>query len=183
MGAVLLRLVAATRLGVSAAAVHVDRTCAGCRQPHGRPRLTDAGLHVSVTHSGDFVGIAMTAAGPVGIDVELVQSFDHRALFGDVLAYAERRYEPTLEEFFRYWARKEAVLKATGAGLTVPMRTVAVTRPRRPPRLLRYPGGTPAVQMTDSAPALGYQGAATVLSAEPVAFHVRDGHGLLRACG
>jgi 4'-phosphopantetheinyl transferase len=183
LGAVLLRLVVGTRLGLAAAAVRIDRTCAGCGQPHGRPRLTDGELHLSVAHSGDFAGVAVTAAGPVGIDVEVVQSLDHWALLDDVLAHEERKQEPTLQEFFRYWARKEAVLKATGAGLTVPMRTVVVTRPARPARLLRYPGDpAPAAQMIDSAPAPGYEGAATVLGAEPIAFRTRDGDGLLRGC-
>lgn len=182
LGAVLLRLVVGARLGLDAAAVHVDRTCADCGQPHGRPRLTDSELHLSVTHSGDFTGIAVTAAGPVGIDVEVVRSFDYRALLDDVLAHEEREREPTLQEFFRYWTRKEAVLKATGAGLAVPMHTVVVTRPARPPHLVRYPGGRPpASHMIDSAPAPGYEGAATVLGAEAVAFRTRDAGGLLRA--
>jgi 4'-phosphopantetheinyl transferase len=184
LGAVLLRLVVGAHLGLGGAEVLVDRTCAECGQPHGRPRLTDGGLHLSVTHSGDFTGVAVTAAGPVGIDVEVVRSFDYRAILDDVLAHEEREREPTLREFVRYWTRKEAVLKATGAGLAVPMGAVVVTRPARPPHLVRYPGDrTPASHMTDSAPAPGYEGAAAVLSVEAVAFRTRDPGGLLRGFG
>jgi 4'-phosphopantetheinyl transferase len=56
LGAVLLRLAVAAHTGVPTGSVVVDRTCRRCREPHGRPRLPDAGLHASITHSGDLVG-------------------------------------------------------------------------------------------------------------------------------
>jgi 4'-phosphopantetheinyl transferase len=184
LGAVLLRLIAGARLRLDPAAVRVDRTCPSCGRPHGRPRIPDGGLHVSVTHSGDVTGIAATAVGPVGVDVEIVRSFEYRAMLDDVLGPEERKREPTLEEFFRYWTRKEAVLKATGAGLAVPLWSVVVTPPDRAPDVVRYDGGPkPALQMMDCPPAPGYEGAVTVLSVEPVAFGVRDAGVLLRGSG
>src|SRR6476659_3894222 len=62
----LLRMVAGRALGVGASAVVVDRTCDTCGEPHGRPRLPGCGLQVSISHSGDVVTVAVTAAGPVG---------------------------------------------------------------------------------------------------------------------
>jgi 4'-phosphopantetheinyl transferase len=182
LGGVLLRLVVASRLGVAPEAVRVDRTCPGCGEPHGRPRIPGAELHVSVTHSGDFAVIAATAAGPVGVDLEAVRTFEHQPLLDDVLAPSEHDGDTSLEAFFCYWTRKESVLKATGAGLAIPMHTLEVTPPAQPPRLLRYPR-TLEARMTDLAPAPGYAGAATVLTHGQIAFRPRDGSALLQACG
>ncbi len=183
LAAVMLRLVVAARSGVAPGCVRVDRTCAGCGKPHGRPRLPGDGLDVSVTHSGDFAAVAASTAGPVGIDLEAVRPVDHQPLLNEVLALEERDEATSLEAFFTYWTRKESVLKATGTGMSIPMRTVIVTPPAQPPRLLRYPS-VPALpaRMIDMSPARDYAGAATVLSDEPVAFRPQDGSELLRAC-
>ena len=181
LAAVLLRLVAGSRLGVAPGDVDVDRTCDACGEPHGRPRLPSTELHLSVTHSGDFAAVATTAAGPVGIDLEVVRPFDHRPLVNEVLAPEELDGDTSLEEFFTYWTRKESVLKATGAGLRVPMCMLTVTPPEQSPRLLRYPDETASEAcMIDLCPEPGYVGAATVLDPGPVVFHARDGAALLR---
>ncbi len=182
LAAVMLRLVVAAHSGVAPACAVVDRTCADCGKPHGRPRLPSGGLDLSVTHSGDFAAVATSTAGPVGIDLEAVRPFDHEALVNEVLALEERDEATSVKAFFTYWTRKESVLKATGAGLSIPMRALTVTPPAQPPRLLCYPS-VPALQarMIDISPARDYPGAATVLSDEPVAFHPQDGSALLRA--
>lgn len=72
----------------------VTRRCPDCDRPHGKPIVPGTGLHVSVSHSGDLVAVAVTAAAPVGIDVEL----------GSDLG----------------WSRWESVVKATGEGMRVP---------------------------------------------------------------
>jgi 4'-phosphopantetheinyl transferase len=73
----------------------VTRACPDCDRPHGKPLVPDTGLHVSVSHSGDLVAVAVTTAAPVGIDVEL----------GSDLG----------------WCRWESVVKATGDGMRVPL--------------------------------------------------------------
>jgi 4'-phosphopantetheinyl transferase len=70
VAAALLRLVAAPLTGQAAARVVVDRSCPTCSRPHGRPRLTGTGLHVSISHSGAAVAVAVSNAGEVGVDVQ-----------------------------------------------------------------------------------------------------------------
>jgi 4'-phosphopantetheinyl transferase len=171
LAAALLRLTVAARTGTAPEAVEVDRTCPTCGKPHGRPRLPGGELHLSVTHSGDCAAVAVTEAGPVGVDVEALRAFDHERLLDEVLAPQERAAVTSTEAFFQIWTRKESVLKATGAGLTIPMHQVAVTGPVEPPELLRYPGDVPLVAtMTEVAEIDGCVGTVTVLTARDVVF-------------
>jgi len=92
--------------------------------PSGKPRLDGPGPHFSISSSGDLSLIAVTALGPVGIDVERVVAL------AELEAIVARRFAPTqareilsqsgerrLRAFYRCWTRIEAQLKATGVGL------------------------------------------------------------------
>jgi 4'-phosphopantetheinyl transferase len=182
VAAALLRLVAAPLTARPAARVVVDRSCPTCDRPHGRPRLPGTGLHVSISHSGATVAVAVSAAGAVGVDVQQVQADSVDELSPLVLADSEARHVAAARDFFTYWTRKEALVKATGDGVTVPLSEVVVTPPGTPPRLLGYPrhGGL-AAQLRDLSPDLGYVGALAVLSPGPVVVHERSAERLLTA--
>lgn len=114
-----LRRAAGGALGLDPAAV---RLTVG---PWGKPLVEDdPGLHVNASHTDGLALVALTRAGPVGVDVERLR--------GDVeaLDLARRYFAPGEAErlaglpadahagaFLRLWARKEAVLKAAGRGL------------------------------------------------------------------
>lgn len=123
---VLARRAVSLVLAERPALVELDRTCSRCGQPHGRPRVvTDAGLHLSVSHArapagdGDtvpVVAVALTRLAPVGVDV----LFARETAFGGFDAVARHRDDtpsPDDRSRARVWARKEAVLKAIGSGL------------------------------------------------------------------
>jgi 4'-phosphopantetheinyl transferase len=169
LGAALLRTAVASVTGHCAADLDIDRTCAWCQDPHGKPALHSAlaGWHVSVSHAGALVGVAVTDVGPVGLDVERLDHRDYRRLLPIALAPDEP--EPvSLREFLTYWTRKESVVKATGDGLVQPMAEVAVTGPAAPPRLVRYGSGEPIATMVDLQPDAEHLGALTVLAAGPI---------------
>lgn len=160
--AVLLRRMVSIETGVPPAQVTVDRTCGSCPHPHGRPRLTGLGLYASIAHSGDRVGVALTQAGPVGLDVERLVARDVTRLAGRVLGDGE--HSGCLVDFYRYWTRKESVVKATGAGIVVGLRRVQVSPPDEPPRLLHYLEEDSIVaSMSDLAPGGDYVACLTVL--------------------
>jgi 4'-phosphopantetheinyl transferase len=119
-GVALSRTVLAERLGVAPRDVPLDRTCADCGEPHGPPRLPDAaGLHLSIAHSGARVALAV-AEVPVGIDVEKVdRKLDPARLGGRVLTPDEQASVHDSAGFLRLWTRKEALVKATGEGVSV----------------------------------------------------------------
>lgn len=179
LGAVMLRLAVGAEVGQRPEEVLVDRTCSGCAQPHGRPLLPGTGLHASITHSADVVGLALTRVAPLGLDVELVADIDTVSLSRSVLHESERA--PDLPSFFTYWTRKESVTKATGEGLRAVLTGVRVSGPGEPPAVLAYPGRErlPAV-MLDLDPGEGYKGALTVLTEQAVRVEERLGVLLLQ---
>jgi 4'-phosphopantetheinyl transferase len=131
----LLRLVLGRLLDRPPAQLRLDRTCPECGQPHGKPRLVGGGPEFSLTHSGGLVGVAV-AEVPVGIDVEdLSRPGLGRAVEEETLTPAERAMLDGLDAdarhagFLRLWTRKEALLKASGTGLSVPPHQVPVDPP------------------------------------------------------
>ncbi len=95
---------------------------------HGRPELADTTLSFNVTHSGPVVLYAFAYNVSLGIDVERVRT---NLAYNEIAQrYFSERERATLGElpaseqplaFFRGWTRKEAYLKAKGAGLTFPL--------------------------------------------------------------
>lgn len=145
----------------------VDRTCDACGQPHGRTRLVGTDLHASISHSGDRIAVALTRAGPVGVDVERISPIEVGVLASEVLAPGELAV--SARDFFTYWVRKESVVKATGDGIPAGLERVRVSRPSEPAVLLDYPGRSfSAVTMTDLSPGDDYAAAATVLAPGPI---------------
>jgi 4'-phosphopantetheinyl transferase len=120
----LTRLVLAARMGTDPAAIVIDRTCR-CGKPHGKPTVPE--MHFSLTHSGDRVGVALSTEGPIGLDVEEYRELaDLDGLAGHALSADEPR--PTsAAAFLQVWTRKEALLKATGDGLSSPMNAITLS--------------------------------------------------------
>jgi 4'-phosphopantetheinyl transferase len=106
--------------------------------PWGKPRLSGLpgvrSVEFSLSHCRGLVLVGVTVGPAIGIDVELVRQFDEC----DALArrfFAPREYrnlcalpEPAKSTaFFRYWTRKEAVVKALGTGMLTPLDSFDVT--------------------------------------------------------
>ncbi|MFD7610888.1 4'-phosphopantetheinyl transferase family protein [Streptomyces sp. NPDC059828] len=171
---VLARQVVGAQLSLDPREVVVVPVCKHCTdpgdRPHGKPTLPGTSLELSLSHSGQRVMVALTAAGPVGVDVEEIT--DGRDLPLDVLSVPERAELELLapEErpaaFIRYWARKEAVLKATGDGLMVEPSALTVTGPGAPARLLEWrerPEPHLPVRLEDLDAGAGYRAAVAVV--------------------
>ncbi|SCG66352.1 peroxidase-related enzyme [Micromonospora siamensis] len=182
----LLKITVAWSDGGDPLDVDLRRECPRCGKPHGRPEVAGSPLHVSISHSGDRVAVALCAAGPVGVDVEQVNpDVDVDVMLPFVLGDAEARafgeirdQRDRLEAFLRSWTRKESVLKATGDGLLIPMSHLTVGSRQEPTRLVRFvdrPDLVETAQIVDLHPGSGYVGAVTVLSARRVRVRELDG--------
>ena len=117
--------------------------------PHGKPDLDPpSSLKFNLSHSGDTIVIALTEGIELGVDVEeLGRVTPTERLARRFFAEREARaVEEAVEAdrnrvFFHCWTAKEAVLKATGSGLTVPVREVEVDPdPDAPPRIVALGG-------------------------------------------
>lgn len=139
VGAAMVRTLLGLATGEAPSAVEVDRLCR-CGEHHGRPRLASRpdAVPVSLSHAGDVVVAAVTHGVPVGVDVEPLQhKGEGREIPMRVLAPVEQAQLRShtalgLKEtddwgrFLRYWTCKEAIVKATGDGLTVPLEDVVI---------------------------------------------------------
>lgn len=125
----LLRRLLASKLDVAASAVALEIG------EFGKPRL-GAGhsieIQFNVSHSGSLIAIC-TANHPVGIDVEVHAPLgDIAALCRDCMSIREQQLilaqpeEKRSRAFLEIWTRKEAVLKACGRGLSMPLKSISV---------------------------------------------------------
>lgn len=174
-GRVLAKTVAAERLGLPVEAVAFDATCEDCGKPHGRPRVPGADLTLSISHSGELIGVAATPSVPVGLDVETATRRADEGLIEYALSPAETAHlagltgEEKAAAFFVYWTRKEAVMKATGKGLRIPLKNITFSRYDEPARLVASAEAAldPArTRLVDLKAADGYRAAIAVLTTD-----------------
>jgi 4'-phosphopantetheinyl transferase len=178
----LVKTLVASVARVPAGAVRLTYVCRGCGRAHGRPMVAApdqaCAVHVSISHAGSRVVVAATAAGPVGVDVEPAGAASFSGFDDLVLTPAEAAWvdRAPIERRHRartsYWVRKEAVLKATGYGLSVPATTVEVSSPNRRPAVVAWharPAAPSPVQLWDLDVGRDHIGCVALLSAsEPV---------------
>ena len=166
----LLRVLLAHQLGVDAAGIGF------AHGSHGKPALLDRGvsdLRFNVSHSGDWLFIALACGHDVGVDVEQVRAevaWEQIAeQFFTAAETASIRGRPVAAQaarFFECWVRKEAALKAWGMGLSLELNRFEVSAgPKRVARL-EAPAGTPgagrlwSIRTIDAPP--GYEAAVVV---------------------
>jgi 4'-phosphopantetheinyl transferase len=110
----------------------------------GKPMLADGALEFNLSHSAGIVLIALARRLAVGVDVErlrlvpgreaIVRRYLHPGERADLAALPPA---PAQTAFFRCWTRKEAVAKALGLGLGLPLERYRVScRPGVPAALL-----------------------------------------------
>jgi 4'-phosphopantetheinyl transferase len=175
VAAALLRQVAGRRLGVPAGQLRIDRSCPECDQPHGKPTVRDAAdLQVSVSHSAELVAVAVTEAAPIGVDVEFMVERDYPGLARSFLAAGERVDDA--DSFYRLWTRKEALVKATGDGLRMPLPNVIAGGSDH---VVSYAGAALSCCIADLQPRAGYIGAVAVLTAGTLEVDVRSAEEVL----
>ncbi|MCL3861171.1 4'-phosphopantetheinyl transferase superfamily protein [Actinotalea sp. K2] len=144
----LLRGVLGERLGCSARAVELHVACSACGGPHGPVTLAaDIDLFTSITRAGARIGVALTDAGAVGVDIESFAAISAArladvALSGRALAaHARRRPSARTRALATSWVSAEAALKATGTGLRTSPADLEI-HSRRGRRTALAPDGT-----------------------------------------
>ncbi|WP_114820901.1 4'-phosphopantetheinyl transferase family protein [Chryseobacterium sp. KLBC 52] len=103
-----------------------------CTQ-NNKPILTDHNVHFNISHSGSLV-VCCISKSVIGIDVEYI---DHKINYMDFETQMTENElnrlhtsENTVKEFFTYWTEKEAVVKAHGKGLSIPLTSFEILENR-----------------------------------------------------
>lgn len=183
----LLRRLVADETGVDPRALEFVKRCATCgTDRHGKPHVLGMrDIHVSVSYGEHMAVAAVTKLGEVGVDVEDLESADFDG-FGSVtldpteVAHLEGLDgDELLAARARMWARKEAILKATGHGLVVDPSQVVVSSPSAPAALVEWkavehPPGPIQVSDVDLGRA-DHRAAVAVLTSRPVSVRVQRG--------
>jgi 4'-phosphopantetheinyl transferase len=139
-------------------------------EPGARPAI-----HFNLTHSDRLAALAVSPARPVGIDIEVIQPVEGQVA-RDVFSPAEYAALEGLPEgerlraFYRGWTRKEAVVKAIGEGLSLPLKSFDVElRPGERARILRAETfEASAWRLVDFSPALDHIGAVAIFAGQLV---------------
>lgn len=132
---------------------------------HGKPFLP-SGPSFNVSHSANYLALAVRPSGRVGIDIEVVRdALDLSQLARLYFTESEQRgiatsRDGTAQGFFRVWVRKEALLKATGLGLALQLDSFSVSVDELPP-------ATNALRWTSKHPDLSGEWLVTSLGAPP----------------
>lgn len=89
-----------------------------CVEKSGKPYLEGREVFISLTHSGDFVGCALSER-PIGIDVEKIRPVSER-LISRACTDEEQAYVAAggTDSFFTLWTLKESYIKAQDCGFS-----------------------------------------------------------------
>jgi phosphopantetheinyl transferase len=124
-GRALVRYVLSHYLDIGPAEVRFSKS------EFGKPYIdSNESIHFNLSHSRGTSVLALSAAGPVGVDLEQVDaSHDGIGIAERYFSQVEHQYLlrlPAAERpasFFSLWALKESFIKATGKGLSLPLAT------------------------------------------------------------
>jgi 4'-phosphopantetheinyl transferase len=142
----LLRSILGHYLDASPASLRFEHGPAG--KPHLAGPHAASGLHFNLSHSGSH-GLIGVAGHAIGVDIERLRPMaDMGAVAQSNFAASEWRAlfalpaSLQLDGFFACWTRKEAVIKALGGGLSIPLAGFEVSvDPRDPVCLHALPDG------------------------------------------
>ena len=125
----LLRAILASYLNIEPDRLQFDYTSNG--KPFLIQKYRDKALQFNLAHSHELALYAFTVDRRIGVDVERIYSFAKSSqLARRILSKQERAelyrspQDEKLETLFRYWTCKEAYVKATGEGLTLPLEKI-----------------------------------------------------------
>lgn len=102
-------------------------------ESQGKPFLYNSRVAFNLSHSRDLAVLALSQAGPIGIDVEFIDKQVNLAeLMQSCLTPAEREVVAALppadhvRRFFAFWTAKEARMKLTGEGMSLAPKAIVL---------------------------------------------------------
>lgn len=176
-GRAILRRILAAATGDEPKSLSLTTTERG--KPILAPRRGKRELHFNLSHAGPVALYALSHCGPVGVDIERYMAIPHMdRLAARVFTHAERAELESIPRhrrpaaFLAGWTRKEALLKATGQGISDHLSAFEVSLdPIGPARVLRCCGlDRGPWSLSNVTPLPGHVGALAVRASD---VHVR----------
>lgn len=97
---------------------------------YNKPYFDNDLIRFNISHSGEMVVCALSDKYEIGIDIEIVRDVE----IADFKSHmTENEWSNIImsgnekDSFFDYWTQKEAVIKAHGHGLTIPLNSFEVS--------------------------------------------------------
>lgn len=96
---------------------------------YNKPYFDDDLFKFNISHSGELVVCVLNDEHEIGIDIEIISEieiddfkFQMTENEWDNIIFSNNK----IISFFEYWTQKEAVIKAQGHGLTIPLKTFEI---------------------------------------------------------
>jgi hypothetical protein len=129
-------------------ALPISHLCPRCGSiEHGVPSIVGSGRSVSLSRCVGFEVVATADVGPIGVDIESIGRIARHpvaaVLLHDSEAVAVAKLAPAIRDrrLAELWTAKEAILKATGWGLNVDLRLLALRGAGDAIELVDWPEG------------------------------------------
>lgn len=96
---------------------------------YNKPYFEDNVVLFNISHSGEIVVCALNDQHEIGIDVEIITDIETADFQSQMTPKEWNKIvlsDDKKEAFFDYWTQKEAVLKAQGHGLIIPLKSFEI---------------------------------------------------------
>jgi 4'-phosphopantetheinyl transferase len=96
---------------------------------YSKPFFSNLDLKFNISHSGNLVMCALSETFDIGVDVELMKDIKIENFSSQMTVYEwEKVTQASCQKmaFYEYWTEKEAVLKAHGKGLSIPLKSFEI---------------------------------------------------------
>ena len=94
-----------------------------------KPFFKDQELKFNISHSGELVVCVLSNTLDLGVDVEMIKAIDLESFRSQMTPTEWKKVvvaSNKLEAFYDYWTAKEAVIKAHGVGLSLPLKSFEI---------------------------------------------------------
>ncbi len=92
------------------------------KSPHGKLSLLDSGVHFNISHSGEYIAVAVGKKHDLGIDIEKIKDADKSKL-------AKKYFgaEPqTPEQFYTLWTKAESFIKYRAGSIAAELKKITI---------------------------------------------------------
>lgn len=97
---------------------------------YNKPYFGDNLIQFNVSHSGEIVVCALSDEHEIGVDIEIITDVE---IDDFKFQMTEKEWDKIIissnkkDSFFDYWTQKEAVIKAHGHGLSIPLKSFEIS--------------------------------------------------------